>query len=125
MYHQSWLSSSRSNSETGTALLKPASCFLALGLVVLIGSASSQALASPARLTTPPDVARQSNVLYGSVSDRFSNVPAGLRQRKRPTDVKIYEYDQKPLAERRPFLLVHGLRGEYYPYFRWRKWPRN
>lgn len=101
--------------------MKPASCFLALGLVVLIGSASSQALASPARLTTPPDVARQSNVLYGSVSDRFSNVPAGLRQRKRPTDVKIYEYDQKPLAERRPFLLVHGLRGEYYPYFRWQK----
>ncbi len=121
MYHQSWLSRSRSNSETGFVPSKAAARFLALGLAVLISSASSQALANPARLATPADVERQSNVLYGSVSDRFANVPAGTRQRKRPTDVKIYEFDQKPLAERRPFLLVHGLRGEYYPYFRWQK----
>jgi len=121
MYHQSWLTSSRSNSETGLVRLKSAAKFLAFGAAVLIGSASSQGLCSPARLASPPDVGRQSNVLYGSVSDRFANVPAGTRNRKRPTDVKIYEYDQKPLAERSPFLLVHGLRGEYYPYFRWQK----
>mgnify|MGYP000022239028 FL=1 len=84
-------------------------------------TANSAALASPARLTTRQDVAQPSSVLYGSVSDRFASLPAGKKQRKRPTDVKIYEYDQKPLGDRSPLLLVHGLRGEYYPYFRWQK----
>ncbi|OPZ84717.1 MAG: hypothetical protein BWY75_02639 [bacterium ADurb.Bin425] len=38
-----------------------------------------------------------------------------------PTDVKIYEYDHEPLGDRTPFLMVHGLRGEFYHYFRWQK----
>jgi len=39
----------------------------------------------------------------------------------RPSTVVIFELDEKPLGERQPFLLVHGLRGEYYPSYRWAK----
>ncbi len=121
MYHQSWLSRSRTNSRTSSVHLRARFNSWALGLALLATAASSAATASPARLTTHQDVSQPSSVLYGSVSDRFASLPAGKKQRKRPTDVKIYEYDQKPLGDRSPLLLVHGLRGEYYPYFRWQK----
>jgi hypothetical protein len=121
MYHQSWLSRSRTNSRTSSVHLRARFNSWVLGLALMVTAASSAATASPARLTTPRDVSQPSSVLYGSVSDRFASLPAGKKQRKRPTDVKIYEYDQKPLGDRSPLLLVHGLRGEYYPYFRWQK----
>ncbi len=41
--------------------------------------------------------------------------------RHRPSKLAIYQYDNKPLGDRMPFLLVHGLRGEYYYVFRWEK----
>jgi len=33
--------------------------------------------------------------------------------------VEFYQYDQTPLGNRKPLLMVHGLRGEFLPYFRW------
>ncbi|MDX2108246.1 MAG: hypothetical protein SFY67_17760 [Candidatus Melainabacteria bacterium] len=33
--------------------------------------------------------------------------------------VEIYQYDDSPLGDRKPLLMVHGLRGEFLPYFRW------
>jgi hypothetical protein len=121
MYHQSWLKRSQSNSKSGTADLGASLQRWGVSLAAAALFASSAAFASPARLATPVEVSQPSNVLYGSVTDRFANLPAGTRLRKRPSDVKIYEYDQKPLGDRHPFLLVHGLRGEYLPYFRWQK----
>jgi hypothetical protein len=41
--------------------------------------------------------------------------------KKKPINVTIYQYDSKPLGERNPLLLVHGLRGEYLPFFRWKQ----
>lgn len=121
MYHQSRLKRSQSNSKSGTADLGASLKRWGVSLAAAAFLANSAALASPARLATPPEVSQPSNVLYGSVTDRFANVPAGNKLRKRPNDVKIYEYDGKPLGDRHPFLLVHGLRGEYLPYFRWQK----
>src|SRR5271170_7620753 len=46
---------------------------------------------------------------------------APKRSRQKPEDMVLFEYDAKPLGGRYPFLLVHGLRGEYYRYFRWEK----
>jgi hypothetical protein len=51
---------------------------------------------------------------------QFKTVPK-KRTKTKPVDAIIYQYDEKSLGDRYPFLLVHGLRGEYYPYFRWAK----
>jgi len=55
------------------------------------------------------------------VSSDFPAPPLGKTLKKKPSEIRIYEYDSKPLGDRTPFLLVHGLRGEYYPTFRWDK----
>ncbi|MDZ4833521.1 MAG: hypothetical protein SGJ27_07050 [Candidatus Melainabacteria bacterium] len=41
--------------------------------------------------------------------------------KKSPNEVAIYEYDDAPLGDRSPLLMVHGLRGEFWPQFRWGK----
>lgn len=52
----------------------------------------------------------------------FSSMPTGRRARKKkPQIATIYQWDDKPLGDRSPFLFVHGLRGEYYKQFRWSK----
>ena len=41
--------------------------------------------------------------------------------KKSPSEVAIYQYDDAPLGDRSPLLMVHGLRGEFWPEFRWGK----
>lgn len=36
-----------------------------------------------------------------------------------PSTVEIYQYDETPIGNRSPFLMVHGLRGEFREGFRW------
>ena len=36
-----------------------------------------------------------------------------------PSTVEIYQYDETPIGNRTPFLMVHGLRGEFREGFRW------
>ena len=36
-----------------------------------------------------------------------------------PLTVEIYQYDETPIGNRQPLLLVHGLRGEFREMFRW------
>jgi len=65
-----------------------------------------------------------SNPLNGKLSfvtSDFPSPPLGKALKCKPAKIELYEYDGKPLGERTPFLLVHGLRGEYYPTFRWDK----
>ena len=33
--------------------------------------------------------------------------------------MEIYQYDNSPLGDRKPLLLIHGLIGEFHPLFRW------
>ncbi|QQR59397.1 MAG: hypothetical protein IPG59_07880 [Candidatus Melainabacteria bacterium] len=39
--------------------------------------------------------------------------------KKEAKGVEFYQYDKTPLGDRKPLLMVHGLRGEFLPYFRW------
>ena len=55
------------------------------------------------------------------VSATFAGLPVKKEVKKRPLKVEIFEYDNQPLGDRHPFLFVHGLRGEYWPTFRWSK----
>lgn len=42
-----------------------------------------------------------------------------------PSTVEIYQYDETPIGNRSPFLLVHGLRGEFREGFRWEMVVQN
>lgn len=98
------------------------SLFLAAQTALAITSqAYIPATASPSRLATPGTIEQENVIAAQSLTDRFESLPAGKRLKKRPTDVKIYEFDREPIGKRSPFLMVHGLRGEYWPYFRWQK----
>jgi hypothetical protein len=54
------------------------------------------------------------------LSNRFAVIKKA-KMKTKPLDAVIYQYDASPLGDRHPFLLVHGLKGEYYPCFRWGK----
>jgi hypothetical protein len=41
--------------------------------------------------------------------------------KKRPHGVEVYQYDNSPIGNRQPLVMVHGLLGEYWDCFRWKK----
>jgi hypothetical protein len=63
----------------------------------------------------------QQTVAPSAVSESRFDTAAKKRIKAKPLETVIYQYDNQPLGDRYPFLLVHGLRGEYYPHFRWAK----
>lgn len=79
---------------------------------------STPAQAEPSRLTTAQTCQKQD---LAFVSKTFDNIPPRRQLKKEPKSVEIYEFDESPRGNRSPFLMVHGLRGEHYPYFRWQK----
>ncbi|MBX9692282.1 MAG: hypothetical protein K2Z81_07860 [Cyanobacteria bacterium] len=93
-------------------------------LVVLLLSTTCliPALANPARLTTGRSATDDD---LGIVSNNFDLLPPKKALKKEPEDVKIYDFDGTPLGNRAPLLLVHGLRGEFLPDFRWQKVSRE
>lgn len=49
-------------------------------------------------------------------------LPPTVKQlKKRPVGVEIFQFDKTPIGNRAPLLMVHGLLGEYWDTFRWRK----
>lgn len=88
---------------------------------ILTNCSNLPALADSARLTSLQSDKTSSSLVSQSVLNHFESLPAGRQLKQSPTDVKIYEYDHEPLGDRTPFLMVHGLRGEFYHYFRWQK----
>lgn len=74
--------------------------------------------AEPSRLTTAHHNSAED---LAFVSKTFDHLPAKKDLKTQPDDVEIYELNSAPLRDRTPFLLVHGLRGEHYSYFRWQK----
>jgi len=89
----------------------------AFACLALTTVACSAALADPRLVTGTPPLS--GNLSF--VSSEIPSVPLKKRLKQRPKDIQIYQYDQSPLGDRNPFLLVHGLRGEYYSTFRWQK----
>jgi hypothetical protein len=61
----------------------------------------------------------------GVAHQEFSKPPMGKALKKSVRSAHIYEFDETPLGNRQPFLLVHGLRGEFYRTFRWTKVATN
>lgn len=51
----------------------------------------------------------------------YQHPPAKKYLKKSPSEVVIYQNDDEPLGDRSPLLMVHGLRGEFWPNFRWGK----
>lgn len=121
MYHQTRHTSSPSLKADGTRAYRAPYKSAFLTALLLAGTCLIPAQASPAHLTSQGNSENQANLVSQSVSDRFDSIPSGKVLHRRPSDVKIYEFDSEPLGERSPFLMVHGLRGEYWPYFRWQK----
>jgi hypothetical protein len=76
---------------------------------------------------TAEAVEHQLSVVEQSVvaeADSYPLLP-NRRSKQRPSRLLIYQYDRLPLGDRCPFLMVHGLRGEYYRCFRWDKVARR
>jgi hypothetical protein len=49
-------------------------------------------------------------------------LPPNVKQlKKHPNGVELYQFDTTPVGNRAPLLMVHGLLGEYWDTFRWRK----
>lgn len=86
--------------------------------VALSGTFYMPCRAEPSRLTTAH---RTSSEDLAFVSKTFDHPPPKKALKKAPTDVQIYELNNSSLRDRSAFLLVHGLRGEHYPNFRWQK----
>lgn len=91
---------------------------LSLVCAGILGS-SQVATGAAERAPTASQPALSSDVSF--VTSEFPSLPIKKALKKRPTSAQIYQWDDKPLGDRVPFLLVHGLRGEYYQAFRWTK----
>ncbi|MBS2006764.1 MAG: hypothetical protein JST01_06985 [Cyanobacteria bacterium SZAS TMP-1] len=103
---------SLANSPIGTAIIS---------LLVTASIASIPAQATAPRLTSPPAKNSQKCLLASNLSENIPLTPLTKRIKKRPTEVQLFQLDNTPLGDRTPFLMVHGLRGEYCPGFRWQK----
>lgn len=54
-----------------------------------------------------------------NVSSTYPLPPPKNQLKVAPSSVEIYQYDETPIGNRSPLLLVHGLRGEFREEFRW------
>ncbi|HEY9788006.1 MAG TPA: hypothetical protein V6D17_21640 [Candidatus Obscuribacterales bacterium] len=89
-----------------------------LSILLALGVSGIAVRVEAKRLTSSAE-RFDSNSQFTSV--KLDALPSGKLLRQKPAEVNLYEYDTTPLNDRMPLLLVHGLRGEYHPYFRWRK----
>ena len=92
---------------------------------LLAAGATSLLLAANASVAS---FTERSPIATGSLNGKLSFItadypspPVGKLLKKKPSVVSIYQYDAKPLGDRTPFLFVHGLHGEFFPYFRWQR----
>jgi hypothetical protein len=91
--------------------------FLAAAFVPSIYLTSQPAESATAHQGKLAQLASHSDM--GSMA--FPILPARETLKSKPAKAIIYQLDLKPLGDRRPLLLVHGLRGEYRQLFRWDK----
>src|SRR4051794_31443751 len=80
----------------------------------LLGSTQTAVVhADPLSVASQPPLS--SDVSF--VKNEFPMLPVKKSLKTKPTNAQVYQWDEKPLGDRSPFLFVHGLRGEYYPAF--------
>ncbi len=88
-------------------------------LIVIVLSLSSGVQAEPDKFSDSSN--GTGNQPVQNNHSPFSLLPKGKYYKKKPAQAAIYQYDDSLLANRAPLLIVHGLRAEYYPCFRWEK----
>ena len=96
-------------------------------LAVLTGNLAAFCLMPEALAEQEPSapVQKKENTelaLGSSVTLTASNYtlpPAQKELKHPPITVEIYQYDETPIGNRQPLLMVHGLRGEFRESFRW------
>lgn len=95
--------------------------FQTLLLTVLLSAlqASSACLAASESVKAP-----LAGALSISGEPNWSLPPTVKQFKKRPTGIEIYQFDREPVGNRAPLIMVHGLLGEYWECFRWRKMIR-
>ncbi|MBY0358066.1 MAG: hypothetical protein K2W82_08705 [Candidatus Obscuribacterales bacterium] len=67
-------------------------------------------------------------VQAASPAFKFSSYPLpppASKLKVAPSNVQIYQHDETPIGNRKPLLMVHGLRGEFREGFRWEVVVRN
>jgi len=96
-------------------------CAAIISLLTMASTASIPVHASHSRLTSTFYKTPRKALLASNISENIPLLPVNKRIKKRPTDVQLYQLDNTPLGDRSPFLMVHGLRGEYAAGFRWQK----
>ncbi len=97
---------------------------LILGLHLAIGQWSCSSALAKGVDSSAASLVSATTSLEGKVGvahHQFTKLPTGKAFKKSPTTAELFEYDETPLGNRQPFLFVHGLRGEFYPSFRWGK----
>lgn len=62
-----------------------------------------------------------SGVVAKSGDSSWPLPPTSKLLKKRPQGIEIYQFDTSPIGNRAPLLMIHGLLGEYWDCFRWRK----
>ena len=92
------------------------SAFLALSLASASLPCLSSSLESPTK-TPQAGVFTQG---LGQQGLKWPLPPAAKLLKQEPQSVEIYQYDDMPVGNRRPLLMVHGLRGEFWRGFRWK-----
>lgn len=60
-----------------------------------------------------------SSTVSASASGNYTLPPSQKQLKHPPVTVEIYQYDETPIGNRQPLLMVHGLRGEFREGFRW------
>lgn len=69
-------------------------------------------------LAQPANVQTDSEDIAVKVPN-FPLPPPASHLRVPPTTVELYQHDETPIGDRKPLLMVHGLRGEFREGFRW------
>lgn len=91
----------------------------------LLLAALSLAHPAVAQVQAPQSAAEpEKAVIERRVEWTSHDYPILLRQtrlRKKPLRAEIYQIDRQAIGDRKPLLLIHGLRGEYWRHFRWKK----
>ncbi len=106
-------------------LKKPTFFFSAflVSLLSVVILAASQAKAEELVLSSPVSTISSAKPLSSSavvsVPGAYTLPPAQKQLKVPPTTVEIYQYDETPIGNRLPLLMVHGLRGEFREGFRW------
>lgn len=82
------------------------------------GASEEIVLSAPLGSAASKDAPLQSSVSV-SMPSTYTLPPSKKDLKQAPVTVEVYQNDETPIGNRKPLLMVHGLRGEFREGFRW------